>query len=120
MLPQTSKACNDRYDESDTCKSYQGTTYGDYVIPRGYTISRGSMQFDDPDLDDEFFAFNVIRNVDFPRHVGRKPETRPDHKDYKGVQFEPGMRPKGITVVKTPNSMIGSKKARQNDKHFKE
>ena len=78
------------------------------------------MTFDDPDLDDEYYAYNVIRNVDFPGHVGRKPETRPDHADYKGVQFEPGMKAKGVTVVKTQNSMIGSKKARKNDKHFKE
>ena len=30
------------------------------------------------------------------------------------------MKAKGITVVKTPNSMIGSKKNKLNDKHFKE
>ena len=99
--------------------------HGDYTMPGGYMhyensitsrgsetsggskTSGGSLQFDDPDLDDEFFAFSVIRKVDFSGHVGRIPETRPDHKDYKGVQFEPGMKAKGITVIKTPNSMIG-------------
>ena len=68
------------------------------------------MQFDDPDLDDEFSAFQVIKNVSFPGHVGRRPETRPDHKDYKGVKIEQGMEAKGITIVRTPNSMIGSKR----------
>ena len=131
QLPQPSDLCTNRYDKYSTCYSYQGPTYGDYVIPTGYptsggsgnsgesstsggsttangmTTSGGSMQFDDPDLDDEFYAYTVIRNVDFPGHVGRKPETRPDHKDYKGVQIEPGIKAKGVTVVKTPNSMIG-------------
>jgi hypothetical protein len=73
------------------------------------------MHFDDPDLDDEFFAYNVIRNVSFPGHVGRIPETRSDHEDYKGVKIE-----KGVRIVKTPNSMIGSRKDKKNDKHFKE
>ena len=93
VLP-TPTTCKMNDTNSDTCHSYQGTMHGDYMMSGGYMhydetktsggletsgesvttggseTPGGSMQFDDPDLDDEFFAYHVIRNVDFPGHVG--------------------------------------------------
>ena len=44
---------------------------GGYTYSRGYATPGGyaNTHFDDPDLDDEHFAYYVIPNVDFPGQV---------------------------------------------------